>query len=394
MHESLKRWPAIIVGGGVAGAVAAIQLARNGYEVLLLEKEEAPHDKVCGEFIAAEAQRYFLDLGVDLATSGARRIGHLALVHGQYAGVAKLASPGLSLSRRILDERLLCRAEECGAELQRGCLVTGVFKERHGWRIERANGAPLLAKTLFMATGKHDLRSWRRTGRHNDYIGFKQHLVLTEAQRFALADQIEMVLFAGGYAGLEPIEGQKANLCLVVTKAEFGRHGKNWPSFMAALRQASPWLAGRLAGARPVWPRPLSVYGIPYGFLYEPARDAPDDLYRLGDQMAVIPSLSGQGLSIAAHTALAAVEAFRHSDARTYHRRMRSDLGLLVRAASLVAGISEHVLVQKALVSTCRRWPKLVTKLAGCNRISTAAGLGHHAPRNARGQLSAGKVEI
>jgi len=42
----------VVIGGGVAGSAAAIRLAQNGQDVLLLEKEPAAHDKVCGEFIA------------------------------------------------------------------------------------------------------------------------------------------------------------------------------------------------------------------------------------------------------------------------------------------------------------------------------------------------------
>jgi flavin-dependent dehydrogenase len=62
----MKSWDAIIIGGGLAGSAAAIELARAGKKVLLLEKEGQAHHKVCGEFISCEAEYYLSALGFDL----------------------------------------------------------------------------------------------------------------------------------------------------------------------------------------------------------------------------------------------------------------------------------------------------------------------------------------
>jgi flavin-dependent dehydrogenase len=47
-----------IIGGGPAGSAAAILLARQGYDVVLLEKDRFPRHKLCGEFLSLEAQDY------------------------------------------------------------------------------------------------------------------------------------------------------------------------------------------------------------------------------------------------------------------------------------------------------------------------------------------------
>jgi flavin-dependent dehydrogenase len=42
----------LIVGGGLAGLTSAIHLSKAGKQVILVEKNNYPHHKVCGEYIA------------------------------------------------------------------------------------------------------------------------------------------------------------------------------------------------------------------------------------------------------------------------------------------------------------------------------------------------------
>ena len=96
----MKRWEVVVIGGGLAGSAAAIRLAQNGQKVLLLEKEPAAHDKVCGEFISIDAQHYLCELGLDLAALGAERITSMRLLRGQRIASARLPFPARSLSDR------------------------------------------------------------------------------------------------------------------------------------------------------------------------------------------------------------------------------------------------------------------------------------------------------
>ncbi|MFQ3174733.1 MAG: flavin-dependent dehydrogenase, partial [Flavobacterium sp.] len=56
----------IIIGGGLAGLTAAIHLSKIGVSVILIEKNEFPKHKVCGEYISNEVLPYFnwLDLKI------------------------------------------------------------------------------------------------------------------------------------------------------------------------------------------------------------------------------------------------------------------------------------------------------------------------------------------
>jgi menaquinone-9 beta-reductase len=105
----------LVVGGGPAGAGVAIHLAHAGREVLLLERESKPIDKVCGEFLSAEACDYLEAIDVNLERLGAVAIERVRLVGRRDTVDAQLPFRARSLSRLVLDEALLQSATRAGA---------------------------------------------------------------------------------------------------------------------------------------------------------------------------------------------------------------------------------------------------------------------------------------
>jgi 2-polyprenyl-6-methoxyphenol hydroxylase-like FAD-dependent oxidoreductase len=61
----------LVIGGGLAGSMAALRLASADRNVTLLEKELGPRDKVCGEFLSSEAVAYLRSAGIDPLALGA-----------------------------------------------------------------------------------------------------------------------------------------------------------------------------------------------------------------------------------------------------------------------------------------------------------------------------------
>ena len=55
-----EKYDVVIIGGGLAGLSAAIQLAKLSRNVLLVEKVTYPHHKVCVEYISIESWDYLL----------------------------------------------------------------------------------------------------------------------------------------------------------------------------------------------------------------------------------------------------------------------------------------------------------------------------------------------
>lgn len=365
----MMRWDAIVIGGGLAGCAAAIQLAKAGKSVILFEKEKAAHHKVCGEFLSYEAQYLLAELGLDIAALGAVPIERMQLTKGHHTLTASLPFQGMSVSRYALDEALLQHTIRNGVLVERGTPVTSLTKEDDLWKVTVAQDS-YLAESVFLATGKHDMRDLPRSaGDQNDYIGFKMYWRLTPQQTQRLEKRVRVILFKGGYAGLEPIEQGMANLCLVVSKPRFMEVGKQWDLLLAVIMQESPELASCLSEAQPCWDQPLAIFGIPYGLVYSEPPDPAKKLYRLGDQMAVIPSFCGDGMAIALYTAAQAVQSALGNNGASYHKLMRQKLLPQIRLASLVSRITASSIGQTVLFSVCRYFPRLLHCIALKTRI-------------------------
>jgi len=356
----------LVIGGGPAGAMVGLKLAEAGRQVTLIEKERAAHDKVCGEFLSQEAVAYLRQSGISARDLGAVPIRIVGLSAGGASAEARLPFSALSLSRRVLDEALLVRAARQGCETIRGSQVEGLGAESGGWVARLSGGAAIRARNVFLATGKHDLRGWGRDGGvQGDLIGFKLHWRLAAAQTQELRERMQLFLFPGGYGGLSLAESEVANLCLVVRRPVWRKYA-GWSEFLDSLLKANDGLRQRLAGAEPLWARPLAVSPIPYGYL---ARRR-DGVWRVGDQAAVIPSFTGDGMSIALHSGSLAAEMFLSGEtADAYQHALGEQLGGPMRLATwisraLVAAAGRKLAVPGAsIVPGALRWIAAVTRI-------------------------------
>jgi geranylgeranyl reductase family protein len=122
-----ERFDIAVVGGGPAGAAAAITAARGGARVVVLEKGGHGRDKVCGDGLTPRAVAALDDLKI--ALDDAHHIDGLRMIAGKRIRELPWSSPergsgrrfpshGAVWPRRRLDAALIDAAADAGAEIR------------------------------------------------------------------------------------------------------------------------------------------------------------------------------------------------------------------------------------------------------------------------------------
>jgi flavin-dependent dehydrogenase len=356
---------ALIVGGGLSGAAAAICIARAGRSVHLLESQEGIHHKACGEFLSIEAQQHLQHIGLDLDVLGASQVRFMRLVTNGGIAEARLPFVARGLSRSRLDEALIDMAAKSGAYIERPVraldLLPGGIRTNVGERHGRA---------ILLATGKISLRTLPKMVPENAHVGFKMHWRLPGAALARLEELIELTLFPDGYAGLQLVEGGIANLCLVLRRERLTALGGRWEDVLAMIAPLSPGLRA-VADGEPLLARPVTIANLPYGRIH--ASDDAEDIYRVGDQAAMTASLTGDGMAIALRSGwLAAQSILAGQPAPIYHERLRAMVGPQIRRGMVLQRLAEKHWLSGAAVGVLRACPALLRWMVKVTRLPEA----------------------
>jgi len=353
VNLSTDNFDVIIAGAGPAGSSAAIHLARRGLRVLLVEQKKFPRPKLCGEFISPECRQHFEKLGVAAAMSGAgpsmisetvfySARGHHLSIPSRWFG----EPAALGLSRAVMDDVLLRRAQDCGVSVLEGASISEpLIKDRAVTGVKlKLEGSEhdFRAPVTIDATGRARILTRKLAQRRTKpkLVAFKVHLRNTRVAPNAC----EIYFYPGGYGGLSTIEGNVSNLCFIISAEQVKLHHSDPETVMREAVMKNERAAYTLKKATPEseW---LSASWESFG------RQRPSPakgLLAIGDSAAFIDPFTGSGMLMAFESGeLASDVIIRHQNNLTsdalgheyiaaYARKFDSRLricGLLRRAA-------------------------------------------------------------
>lgn len=341
-------YDAIVVGGGVAGATAALRLLKQKKTVLVIEKEKKAKDKVCGEFFSGECQELLQEMGIDLSSNSeleAQKIHRTSLYSRNKVIEAELPFTAYGISRKRMDAYLLEQIEKRGGVVLKGEIATEVAETNIDYTSMKlfevsAGENKYKSKEFFWATGKHDQsKVQKRSVMGPEWLGYKRHLSTSDELYRSFNQKIELHFFDGGYIGLSQIEDRKINVSFIIKSEIAKKLSHDWQNLLEHISKSDLRLKEIFKAADWLGERPSTIFKIPYGFI---AQDA-SSFYRLGDQMAVIPSLTGDGMAMAMLTAKKAVES---QSVAEYEEEIKKAFRVSVKL-----GMFLHVLAAKPFLS-------------------------------------------
>ena len=302
MKEKSDSIDVIIIGGGLAGLTAAIDLAQKGYQVVLFEKNEYPKHKVCGEFISNEVLPYFKTLAVDIESLQSTKIDKttLSIVSGkQISSVLPLG--GFGISRYSLDFYLAEKAKEFGCQIIHENVLKVTF-ENNQFIIETDKTHFFKANVALGAFGK----------RSNLDKELNRNFIIKKSPWLAVKghysgdfsnDLVELHNFEGGYCGVSKVEHNRINICYLVKYDVFKKY-KNIADFQENVMSQNPHLKAIFNEMKPLFENPLTISQISF----EEKKQVENHLLMLGDSAGLIHPLCGNGMAMAIHSAKIASE--------------------------------------------------------------------------------------
>lgn len=381
-----------IIGASLAGASLAIRLARSGLFVALIDREEFPRRKACGEGLS--------DLGIlEIEQLGLGKklfeLPHQPFrgyeIHGDHY-VTSLASldgsaKGIGIERFLLDNLLLQSAIQAGAEFFSPMTVRSVARDADGVFHVRGRDAVVGARLLVVASGPGAaFTRMLGLGAQGQAQGIKSRRlratprfgwnVLMQGAFLVPLDRVPILRQRGYQVYFTAVANDRLNVAVTIDSPIHAAAVGPSDDFLRQLEQlaeATVGFRGRVSG---------NVFGAP-SFRQSAAEVYGDRLVLIGDAAETFDPIGGMGMSHAMLSSRLAADAIlkslsRQNDSATFlatYAAQRESAARLLRGFTWLTLQSVLKLGDTRIFSSIARGPLGAALIATAQRPLPSDGL-------------------
>ena len=354
----------IVIGGGLAGLCNAIHLSKSGKKVLLIEKNEYPKHKVCGEYISNEVLPYLDFLAINPFDFGAVKIKNFQLSTTKNNIIsAKLPLGGFGISRYTLDLLLSEKAKENGVVILQDSVLNVTFSE-DTFQVDTKQNNMFTSKITIGAFGKRSLLDVKMARtfiqKKSPYLGVKIHVKGDFKE-----DLVALHNFKGGYCGVSKVENNAINLCYITNYASFKKY-KNIEDFQEQVVFKNRFLKEIFLDSKAIFEKPLSISQISF----ETKKPVENHILMCGDSAGMIHPLCGNGMSMAIQSAQLAsllilnylngeIETRKELE-KQYIRQWKQKFSLRLKAGRFIAMLFRTDTIASFLLQVLKKLPFLL----------------------------------
>ena len=357
----------IIVGGGLAGLTSAIHLSIHKKRVLLIEKNEYPKHKVCGEYISNEVLPYLNSLGINPINEGAKQITKVQISTTKSNLIkGELPLGGFGMSRYFLDNLLVKKARLNGVKILKDTVDSIHFK-KDSFTITTKSSGVFQSKITIGAFGKRsslDQKMKRKfIQKKSPYLAVKIHVKGVFPENL-----VALHNFKGGYCGVSKVENNAINVCYITEYRSFKKH-KNITDFQEQVVFKNKHLRKIFKESSPVFEKPLTISQVSF----QTKNPVEDHIIMCGDTAGMIHPLCGNGMGMAISSAKLAstrILQFLNGEIKTreglekqYLRDWNKEFKIRLKTGHFIAWLFRNQTISQIAYSILKRIPSLLPKM-------------------------------
>ncbi len=313
----MKKFQVVIIGGGPAGAAAALYFKEANVTVALVDKAIFPRDKSCGDGIPLKTFRLLEELGFkeEELFKGGFRISGMSVyapdgtpAHFGKASVDSATKSGC-IPRKYFDNLLFQKAKHKADAVFEGYKLERMTKITSGWLlklkdIKQGKITEIETELLIGADGAGSFTA-RKSGlfpvdeRHS-FEGLRLYYAGKTFRNRVEIFYDKRIL--PGYVWVFPVAENRANVGIMAPRRNSRKNKTGLRQVFDTVLQTNPDVKEALSGAEP----DSSVRGAMLPLGNAPGKRTADHLILIGDAAAFINPLTGGGIYFALQSAKAA----------------------------------------------------------------------------------------
>lgn len=323
----------IVIGGGPASSALGTMLAKDGYSVIILEKDIHPRDHV-GESLTPSTNIIFDKIGF------LDKMNDAKFIHKPGTGWNAPRSPlwkfidiwlfeypipgapqpyTYNVERDVMDTMLIRHAHEAGAKVLQGVNVREVLFDGDratGVRVTVTDGweRDLHARFIVDASGRRCMLA-NQLGLRKKDKSFNQYAIYSWFEGVKKPPEkyegFTLFYFIGlnqAWSWHIPLRFDRASMGVVVHKEDFEKSGKSHEDFFMSLVQRNRTFVDAMKDAVRVRP-----YWIEADYSYKIDRLAGNGWLLIGDALRFVDPIFSSGVDVAMFSALYAYETIKRS---------------------------------------------------------------------------------
>ena len=386
----------VIVGGGPAGATAALYANRLGLSTLIVDKSIWPRDKICGDALSGKVVDILKDLDLISEVKTLKGTSIRRITFGSPANkifdidLSKSLNSdhireGYVIPREIFDYFLFKKAQNV-VEVKEGFTVKNLLIEDEnvvgiqGTDIS-GNVENILASIVIGADG------------YNSIVAQKLNLYKMEMEHTALGircyyegvegltDQIELHFLKEinpGYFWLFPVGEGKANIGLGLSKKNIKEQKKNLIDLLDVVTKLE-YFKDRFAYAKPI-EKPKG-WNLPMGSTHR--KNHGNGFMLLGDAAGLIDPFTGEGIGnamvSAKHAIITAKNSIRDNDLSEkslseYDKNMWEEIGPELRVSTNLQKLARSKFLLNFIINRASRNDEIKDIIGGMLANEVARG--------------------